>query len=371
MKNLFSLAALLLLSSLLYIGCGGDENPANTVDNSDIPRDPGGSAPGTTFNNVIPSALLGKTPGNESRIRINLLGVLDPRTNTPITLTANQSVFITEDGTLKGIRVTNAGQNNQLAADVVFTVDNSGSMGEEADTIAAKIIAFADFLSSRGINLRVGCVGYDGRANGGINLTTAANLRTYLTRPGFRGTNRTDGFSGSDSARLATAARTFASAVSGENGVVGVNFADSLFSWRQGAQRVYINFTDEPTQAGGNLYWTAVGLRARWTPFKGTIHTVWSGGADTSRLFGSPWPPSNLDEERPWLMSTFTGGTLAIVLPNASNLNLTTLPVTGALANSQLVEYLTSNPNVPHTVTVTVRRDSLDGRTTLNNLTYQ
>lgn len=359
----FMIGAFALFLVLAVAGCSSDDEPTNpTNDNTDIPADPGGTAPATTINNVSPSATFGKTAGNDRRIRMNLLGILDPATGQPITFAANQNIFVAEDNVLKGMKISPAGTGGSLLADVVFTVDNSGSMGQEADSVAVKIIAFVDFLQSRGLDLRVGVVGYDGEVTGAVNLTTGPLLSAYLTRAGRTGTSRTMGFSGGDSARFATIANTFASGVGGENGIVGIWFADSLFAWRGTAQRVYVNFTDEPTQPNNLVYWSTEGLCARWTPAKGTIHTVYS--ADTLRTW------TRLTAERPWALSQCAGGTAKFIPTNAAGLDLTTLPVTGALASSSLVEFLSSDPNRSHTLIITVKTATADGRTTFNNVTY-
>ncbi|MEK9135803.1 MAG: VWA domain-containing protein [Bacteroidota bacterium] len=362
-KRSAAILVMFALLSLMLWGCKKDEEPTTPPNtNADIPADPGGSAPATTINNVVPAASFSKTSGNESRIRVNLLGLIDPITGQPISLTANQNVFITEDNVLKGIKISSAGGSTTLTADVAFTVDNSGSMGEEADSVATKIIEFVNFLQASGLDVRVGVVGYNGRATGALNLGTGSALSAFLTRVGRSGTSRTTGFSGADSARFQTAAATFATGVSGENGIVGVWFADSLFSWRAGAQRVYVNFTDEPTQPNNIVYWSTEGLCARWTPVKGTIHTVYS--ADTTRTW------TRLQNERPWDMSACTGGTRIFIPATAAGLNLRTLPVTGALANSRLVEFLSANPNGTHTLVITVKTLTADGKTTFNGITY-
>jgi hypothetical protein len=364
MNNSFRLlATFALITGMFLSGCKKDEGTGNpTNPNSDIPADPGGTAPATVLNNIAPSASFAKTAGNESRIRVNLLGIINPTNGQPITMTPNGTLFITEDNVLKGIKVSPAGGTTVLTADVVFTVDNSGSMGEEADSVAAKIIEFVNFLQASGLDLRVGVVGYNGNVTGATNLTSASNLNAYLTRTGRTGTSRTVGFYGADSARLQTVALTFAGGIFGENGVVGVWFADSLFTWRVGAQRVYVNFTDEPTQPNNQVYWSSEGLCARWTPAKGTIHTVYS--ADTTRTW------TRLVTERPWDLSNCTGGTQKFIPTNAAGLDLRTLPVTGALANSNLVEFLSANPNAQHTLIITVKTATADGKTTFNNISY-
>lgn len=235
-------------------------------------------------------------------------------------------------------------------------------MGQESDSIAVRIIDFVNFLASSGLDLQVGAVGYNGRVSGAINLTTAAALSAYLNRPGFISTSRTVGFSGPDSARLQTAAASHATGIGGENGIVGVTFADSLFSWRSSAQRVYVNFTDEPTQPSNLAFWSTEGLCARWQPGKGTIHTVFS--ADTTQSW------SRLLRERPWDLSACTGGTVKFVPATAAGLDLRTLPVTGALASSRLVEFVSASASGQHTVVITVKTSTADGKTTFSNISY-
>ncbi|NTW49412.1 MAG: VWA domain-containing protein, partial [Chlorobiales bacterium] len=283
--------------------------------------------------------------------QINMAGIIDPKTGLPITLTPNGTFFVTEDNILQGLKITKAGSTS-LKTDLVFTVDNSGSMGGEADSIATKIGKFVNYLASKGLDLKVGIVGYDdgGDVSGAINFTTATEVYNYVNRASLYGTSRTKGFAGTDATPLQTAASGYASAVYGENGIVGITFADSLFAWRSGAQRIYINFTDEPTQPSNQTWFSTDGFVKRWSG-KGTVHTVWSGG-DTATAYAGYW--QKLVYEKPWDLSLRTGGTIKSVATNAADLDLTTLPVTGALAQSVLVEFLTSNPTGTHTVKLTV-----------------
>ncbi len=356
------LTMLLLLTSVAFYACKEEDNPTNDDGpNSDIPADPGGSAPTPTINNVRPAATFAKTQGNESRIRVSLLGIINPATGQPIEFAGNQNIYVTEDNTLKGIKLTRVSANNSLGVDIVFAVDNSGSMFEEADSIAAKIIAFANTLQASGLNLRVGCVGYNGPVTGALDLTAPESLRVYLNRS--TGTNRTVGFGGANAQALQQAAQGQNAGVFGENGIVGIRFADSLFAWRQGAQRVYVNFTDEPTQPGQRAWYSTDGFLTSWNNQRGTIHTVWSGGDTT-------WTETPLVSEKPWRLSIGTGGTIKVIRSDARDLDLTTLPVTLALQNSWLVEFRSANPNVPHTLKITVKTNSADGETRYENVSY-
>ncbi len=349
------------------VACNNSTEPS--VNNSDIPQDPTGiSVPVTQINNLVPSATFSTVSGNTSRIQVNLLGLVNPVTQTPITLVAdysggNHNFYLQEDGVVKGVKLTKVSSSTVLKADVIFTVDNSGSMSEEADSIAARIVDFAEYLASSGLDVRFGCVGYDGQVNGALNIASRQELDQYLNRGSyFTGTYRTYGFSGPDSADLEETAWYYASEIWGENGVVGIFFADTMFSWRAGAQRVFVNFTDEPTQPGGYAAWSTASLCDRMLG-KGTVHTVFS--EDTSYYY---W--QDLYDERPWEMSQCTGGTIKFISSDASDLNLLDLPVTGALSNSYLVEYLSGGTSTVHDVMITVKDVGADGQIIYQDISY-
>ncbi len=364
MKKIF--AFILILSIIaIYTGCKKDSNPVNNTNNSDIPTDPTNvTVPTTTINNVTPTAAFSKTTGNESRIRMNLTGLINPVTNQPIQLVAQQNLFVTEDSQVKGLLVTKVGTGNVLKADIVFTVDNSGSMDEEADSIAASIIKFSQTLQSSGLDVKFGCVGYYGEVNGAINFTNAQSLSTYLNHS--QGTSRTEDFAGPDSASLYNSASQFAPYIYDENGVVAVFFADNYFNWRSDAQRVFINFTDESTQPNGYVEWSTQQL-CQVMGGKATVHTIYSGPADTSYGLNGQWDEYN---ERPWEMSLCTGGTIKFIPENASGLDLSQLPVTGALSNSYLIEFITSGSGSSHTIGITVKESNADGKRIYQDITY-
>jgi hypothetical protein len=369
-RNLF-VFSLTLMMAIILGSCSNTSEPQSS--NGDIPKDPEGiNVPDLIKNNLVPAATFTKTDGNESRIKVNLLGLVDPSTLEPIDLYADYgdglyNFYLEEDGLVKGVKLTKVSSNTQLKADIIFTVDNSGSMSEEADSVAARIVDFADFLSQQGLDAQFGCVGYDGWVNGGLNLSDHEILETYLNDrywSVYGGTYRTYGFYGPDSANLEEVANTYFADVWGENGVVAVLYADSIFSWRPGAQRVFINFTDEPTQPGGYYEWSTAAMCEKILG-SATVHTVFS--EDTTYYEGF-W--EDLYDERPWEMSTCTGGTMKFVNSDASDLNLLDLPVTGALSNSYLVEYMTSGSAGAHTVVITVSTSTADGKIEYVDISY-
>ena len=358
MRKLLLILAL-VFTSLIYFSCDTTEDPQDQ--NTDIPGDPTGvTVPTPTKNNVLPSASFTTTG---SRVKLNLLGLIDPTTNQPLTLTYNASspqasnIFVEEDGVVQGLKVSKVGTGNVLTADIVFCVDNSGSMGNEADSVAASIIEFATFLQSSGLDVKFAIVGYDSDVNGGINFTNAATISSYLNRS--TGTYRTYNFAGPDSAALYARSNIFGYA-GGENGVIAAIFADSVYSWRSGAQRVFVNFTDEPTQSPSSGMWNNA-MGCSLLSGKATVHTVFSEDS-TYWTFGQY-------DERPWELSTCTGGTIKFIPTDASGLSLKDLPVAGALANSYLVEYVSAKTGVAHVVKITVYTSTADGVQTFN-VTY-
>jgi len=359
---------------------GGGTNPDPTTDGGapaagDIPPDPGGTAPEPTINNLKPAASFSLPDQAGGAIRVTLLGLIDPVTSQPVVFKANESVWITEDGVLKGIKVTQASGNNQLPFDIVFTVDNSGSMGEEANGVAEKIVAFANLVAASGASARIGVVGYSGRVTGAINFTDAPSIDAYLKREGVTGTGRTVGFGGADADALQARATADVTADGGvpssENAIAAIVFAENALAWRPNAQRVFINFTDEPTQPGGKEQWKTKTLCARWKPANGTIHTVWSGSPGLDVDAGATRWTEGTRENPADLSACTPGGVVKSIKSDATDLDLTTLPLTDALRNSALVEFKSKDANGTHEVSIVVKNGtSADGKTVFPGVRY-
>jgi hypothetical protein len=324
------------------------------------------TVPQLQYNNIIPNAVF--TPATGNRIVVNLTGLVNPTTSQFIELFAdyyggNYNFYLQEDGILKGVKLTKISTGNILKADIVFTIDVSSSMGGEIDSIANSIIAFTNFLSSAGLDVQFGVVGYSGNIRGGINLTKSIDLQAYLNRSGSSGVFRAYGFAGADSAVLDINSSTYAINHNPdiEAGVVGILFADSLFNWRAGAQKIFINFTDDGNKPDNNYKWSVQNICDNF-PGYATIHTVFS--ADTNLT----WIPMSF--EKPWTMSECTGGTSIITNSSASGLDLTSLPLSVALSNSYKVEFNSANTTGIHNVVITVKVTGADGKIEYLNLKY-
>lgn len=186
------------------------QNPPEATDAStsdaDIPADPGSAAPTTALNNLTPSAEFAHIGRNPNRVRISLLGMIDPTTNQPVVL-SDATVTIVENGVVQGAKVSQSRAENALPTDIVFVVDNSGSMNEEADGVANGIQAFSEKLTKAGIDAKFGVLGYWGDVRGALNLGDFSTLNDYLNRG--KGYERTMGFGGADASTLEARAKDF------------------------------------------------------------------------------------------------------------------------------------------------------------------
>lgn len=273
----------------------------------------------------------------------------------------DQNVWVEVDGKPKGISVTNTEDEAGTATvmtDVVFAVDNSGSMSEEADALARDIISWAEELSNSGLDAKFAVVGYDGRITGGIDFTTASGLSLYLEENGS-GTSRTMHFGNNRNDWSALQSKYFVNSSMDECGVAAIRLADENYSFRIGANRVYVDFTDEPNYPTNKEEYSVKYFedQNKWPAYKGTIHTVYSG----TRYDYTDWNAV----ESPWLISDYTGGSTQFVRSDFSDTDLSSLIVSGAMQHSYIIKFANIEDLLDgntHKVHVTIKSE--DGSTT-------
>ena len=312
-----------------YGGTGDSSipNDDNAGQNPDI------GDPTTTIPNI---QYVCEVVGSDIIVRLDMTGIQDPTTLEWIRLygtnNPDQNIWISVDDRPKGFTVYNNVDeaDGGIKTDVIFIVDNSGSMSEEANAVARDIISWSQTLVNSGLDVRFACVGYSvsGTINGGIDFTNGTGLATFLNRSS--GTGRTMGFSGSNSAALQAAAAAYR--VSDECGAMAIRYANANLSFRSGANRIYVNFTDEPNQPNGRQDYSVefFANQQNWGTSLGTVHTVYSGYSFTERLYY---------QEFPWKISEYTGGTVFKTDSSFSGVDLNSLPITGALQNSYVIRF--------------------------------
>ena len=282
---------------------------------------------------------------------LKLIGSKDP----------DQNIWITIDTKVIRIIVKNNADDTDASKNVkndfIFLVDNSGSMGDEANAIAKEISSWAENLSSK-LDVQFGCVGYDGLIRGAINLTSYDKLSAYLNRSGKTGINRTIGFDGPDAEYLESSKSSYdLSNVQDESPMAALKYADALFSFREGANRIYVNFTDEPNYPSNKEEFSVhfLASQSNWKASQGTIHTVYSATDISSETTNQ--------KEKSCRMSEYTGGTTLYVKNDFSDASLESLPITGAMQNSYTIRCKDVKEFIDgyeHTLTITIM--TKDGR---------
>ena len=209
--------------------------------------DPGTAPPAAiTDPTIATSGSIAPRPGSASLMNINVAGFADP-TSGGLPDLGSSDFTVVEDGVVKGITVTPIGGTTTAAADIVFVFDTTGSMFGALNSVQDSIIAFVDFVSDRGLDVRVGAVTFgDAFDTQDVAGTRGVSLRgdtppaiDWAERPTFPLSSDYDAF------------RTFIEGDSArgggdtpENGVGALAFAYEEMDWRAGAQKILIVIID-------------------------------------------------------------------------------------------------------------------------------
>lgn len=274
----------------------------------------------------------------EMVVRLDMTGIQSQTTSEWLRLIGTgeqgQNLWISIDCQPKFVQVYNTiddeDENVVIKNDIVFLVDNSGSMDDEADALARDLEEWAKSLTTT-FDMKFGCVGYNGLITGALNMTTYTALHNYLSRA--TGTDRTVGFAGSDASYLKSNKYSYDISSQEECPMAALRYADRYFSFRQDANRIYVNFTDEYNQPDGQSGFSVryMASQSNWPTTKGTVHTVYSGSTTGSET-------TNYNEQ-PWRMSEYSGGTTIFTNGSFSGVSLQDLPVTGAIQNSYIIRF--------------------------------
>jgi len=374
MKKIHLFGTMLLAFGAMAFTACNNENPivedVNAPYVPGIPMDdiatPNPELDLTELNTVIPNLNYTVDDVNGwAVIRLDMTGVKDPYTNDWVKLygpgSGKQNVWLSLDGVPKGFSISNTAEGSEeqqvKAVDLVFLIDNSGSMDQEANALANEVYAWASKLAKSDLDMRFAVVGYDGRITGGMNFGTIEELDAFLNAPGRYGTSRTMHFESKEGDDWNTwASQYWVNNWMDECEVAALRLADEQFSFRPGANRVYVNFTDEPNYFNSDL--TSVEYvnpaNGNWGATQGTIHTVFS---ESYLYSGSCY-------EDPKLLSDYTGGTYLQVPYDFSGVTLDDLPITGALMNSYIIKFTNCEEvfdGQPHNVKITVKSESPNG----------
>lgn len=316
-------------------------------------------------NITIPGFSTYTEPSNKKVMSFSFTGI---RTNSGTfmklygTDTPNQNIWMEIDDTPVSFVIYSENEVAKAQADVVFLVDNSGSMNEEANYVAKEINDWAKELNKH-MDVKFGVVGSEGKnVNGALDIADASVLSAYLNRSGVSGTSRTEGFSGSNQTTLKNAASQSKYLNSGysESGGMLLRFADEQFSFRSGSNRTYVGFTDEPNQPEKNHSFSVESFNRQssdynWSAQRGTIHYVFSDNR-TNYSWWDTVSSQKYVNENPRLFSNYTGGSYQICRSDFTDFDWEKVAVTGSIENSFVlgIRKTASITVGTHKVTITI-----------------
>lgn len=336
--NRFLIPALIILNLLL--SCSKDSTkPEEENLNPDIPGDSYKPVPPPATGPLRPSLAVEPGPSNNpARIKLTVGGLLGPG-GAPIAYNTD-NLTIVEDGVVKGFKLT-LGQAAGLKADIVFVIDNTGSMGGAIAGVRASVLNFLNAIRNSGQDIQVGLVAFNDNippaANTGVD---PADTRAHAAVYSFHNLTAAYEQASAIYQQIATLPAT-GGGDTPELCFGGLDYARRTFSWRIGAQRIYIVITDA-TSWGKNYpipntkgidadYFTDISLSDSLRSEGSVVHCFCPD--NKSSLLASEY------NVRP--LATLTGGTWTLF---SNTLDLTSLPIIGVTTASGLVEFVKNGP---------------------------
>lgn len=158
---LLPLLAIFALSLLAACGMGGANGDAVPEDPyADLDTTPPAPIPAEE-QTIAPAFSLG-TPDDDGIIEMNITGV-DVGTGTAgVSATSGLSsehFTVVEGETVKGITVERIGEGEtRAAADIMFVLDTTASMGSGLNSVAVSVAGFLDYLDGSGLDAHVGAI---------------------------------------------------------------------------------------------------------------------------------------------------------------------------------------------------------------------
>lgn len=156
-------------------------------------------------------------------LRVVLNPVVRTGTSDRIRSISEDDLTVEVDGaTVVPAEVRRIASDDAIPVDLVFVLDTTGSMIWAIDGMRTGVRAFLRVMAESGADVQVGAVEYGDATRDSIDLTTAADVRSWVSGLSVRG--------GGDAA---------------ENPLDAIAFVEETFSFRPEAMKYYVLVTDE------------------------------------------------------------------------------------------------------------------------------
>jgi hypothetical protein len=272
-----------------------------------------------------------------------------------------------ENGVVKGIKITPLGATS-LGTDIVFVIDVTASMGGTISGVKESITSFLKNLKDRKLDVRCGAVAYSD--NNDVRIPRSVNGIISDTDPaafavvGYHNLTANIDSAGPIYKFIDSLKASWKGYYGGdlpEGGFDALWYAFQNFSWRSGAQRIFIVLTDiaswglyaPPGVGTSRSPWRTDSL-AQVLSGRATVHVVspdtnymknYNAG-NTTGAYDMHWlaTPGSFKQKSVTYTSNGTGGIWANIYGGSASgkVDLTTLPITAAAASSALVEFVTT-----------------------------
>lgn len=246
---------------------------------------------------------------------------------------AKGNFTVVENHCLKPFEITTSEGN--LGVDLVFVQDLSGSMSSAITGVRNSVLQFATTLRDRGLNVRIGSVGFSGPGT----ITTHANQGSCERIGPVQDLASPETFR----AHVAATWVATGGCDSPENALEAIEYAHRQLTWRNGATRVYVLITDVSVHTAATRC-NALGACTDQTlesivglvGSTATIHVVAPSSATQRTTDGG------LD---PYLLAERTGGAR---LALSSTLNLNTLGIADRVADIVRLTFASGSGDPAH-----------------------
>lgn len=291
---------------------------------------PGSPPAPPTMNGFPLSGTLSRQAGGRIDVVLNPL-VVD---GAPVRGLTKANFKVVENHCLKPFEITTSEGN--VGVDLVFVQDLSNSMSSAIAGVRNSVLQFAGNLRDRGLNVRIGSVGFSG----------PGTITTHTNQSACERVGPVQDLASPETFRTHVAGSWYASGGcdSPENALEAIEHAHQKLTWRSGATRVYVLITDVSVHTAadscnglGPCTDQTLDSIVRLVGSTTTIHVVAPSSAAARTRDGA------LD---PYLIAERTGG--AQLPLGSGTLNLNTLGIADRLADIVRLTFASGSGDPAH-----------------------